>query len=410
MGRTFVSGNALIAQSGGPTVAINATLSGVVKGLREDTRIGKIFGAKNGVEGILAGRIEEIGSRLSTEDTLYALERTPAAVLGSCRIKMPPPEENKDIYDKIITLFREYDIRYFFLIGGNDSMDTASKIYDYSKSCDWDIRIIGVPKTIDNDLAFTDHTPGFGSAAKYIATTVQEIARDCAVYTVKAVTVIETMGRDAGWLTAAAGVPSLYGHPGADLLYMPEVPFDYDKFENDVRRIFKTKPNVVVVVPEALQDANGEYVSASTQSGAVDIFGHKYLAGTGRALEHFIRERIGCKFRAVELSIPQRCAGHCASKTDIDESVLIGRKSAQAALNGKTGVMTAFVRDPGSTYSVHIETVPLSQVANVIKQVPKNFLTADGGVKREILEYIAPLIEGELDIPTEHGLPKYITL
>ena len=281
-------GNAVVAQSGGPTAAINATLAGVIRGAIECDGIEKLYGARNGIEGVLARRFLDLSGM--TEDALCLLENTPAAALGSCRKKLPPDfdGDHRILYEEIFSVFREYDIRYFFYIGGNDSMDTVAKLSRFAAQEGYEIRIIGVPKTIDNDLMGTDHTPGFGSAAKYIATTMQEILRDTAVYTVKAVTIVEIMGRDAGWLTAAAALPSLYTDVAPDLVYLPEVPFDYDRFYEDIEKAFAHHPNVVVAVSEGVRTADGKYVGEGTQSGAADAFGHKYLAGTAKALEYAV--------------------------------------------------------------------------------------------------------------------------
>ena len=272
------------------------------------------------------------------------------------------------------------------------------------------MRVMGVPKTIDNDLAGTDHTPGYGSAAKYIATTMQEILRDTAVYTVKAVTIVEIMGRDAGWLTAAAALPSLYCNVTPDLVYLPEVAFDYDKFYEDVEKAFETHPNVVVAVSEGIRTAEGVYVGEGTQSGATDAFGHKYLSGTGKALEIAVKEKFGCKVRSIELNLPQRCASHLSSKTDLDESVAIGRSAARFATEGESGKMMVFNRTQTDPYQVSIESADISGIANAVRSVPREYINERGNnVTDECLSYIAPLVIGEPTLVFEGGLPKHFS-
>jgi 6-phosphofructokinase 1 len=402
--------NALIGQSGGPTAAINATLAGVVRGLRALPGCGEIYGAMNGIDGVIAGNIRDIGSRLRTEEELNALECTPSAALGSCRRKLPDVSDT-EFYGKIFDRFAEYGIGMFFLIGGNDSMDTVDKLSRFAASAGSPVRIIGVPKTIDNDLEITDHTPGYGSAAKFIATVCEEIAGDCAVYTTKACTIVEIMGRDAGWLTAAAALPRLYGQVCPDLVYLPEVSFDYDEFINSVLALFEIKPNIVVAVSEGIRDAEGRYVGEGSQSGVRDIFGHRYLAGTGKVLEETVRARIGCKVRSIELSLPQRCAGHCLSAADIRESVMIGKAAAGFAAAGRTGEFAVLKRVPGLDYAIVPDAVPVSLVANKIKKVDRAFINAAGNnVTDELLRLIAPMIEGEVAVPMRGGLPERFEL
>ena len=401
-------GNAIVGQSGGPTAAINATLAGVIRGAQESNVIGKIYGAKNGIEGVLDRRLIDL-SAMTAED-LSLLETTPAAALGSCRKKLPRDfeGENRKIFEDIIEIFKEYDIRYFFYIGGNDSMDTVLKLSQFTKEIGYEMRVMGVPKTIDNDLAGTDHTPGYGSAAKYIATTMQEILRDTAVYTVKAVTVVEIMGRDAGWLTASAALPSLYSDVAPDLVYLPEVPFNYDEFFEDLEKAFEKHPNVVVAVSEGIRLADGTYVGEGTQSGVTDAFGHKYLSGTGKALEIAIKEKFGCKVRSVELNLPQRCASHIASKTDLYESAAIGRHAVRYATFGESGKMMIFTRLEGDRYKVYVDSADIAGIANAVRKVPREYINERGNyVTEQCLSYIAPLIVGEPEIIFENGLPKH---
>ncbi len=403
-------GNAIVGQSGGPTAAINATLAGVIRGAFAAPEIETVYGAKNGIEGVLAKTLLNLNGMTDADLTL--LSHTPAAALGSCRKKLPKDfeGENKKIFDDILAVFKEYNIRYFFYIGGNDSMDTVAKLTRYTASAGYEMRVIGVPKTIDNDLAGTDHTPGFGSAAKYIATTMQEILRDTAVYTVKAVTIVEIMGRDAGWLTAAAGIPSLYTNVSPDLIYLPEVAFDYDKFFEDIEKAFEKHPNVVVAVSEGVRTADGTYVGEGTQSGATDAFGHKYLSGTGKALELAVKDKFGCKVRSIELNLPQRCASHIASKTDLDESVMIGKAAVEAAALGETGMMMTFVREDASAYKVSVAPSDIMKIANAVRSVPRHYINERGNfVTGECLSYIAPLIMGEPQELYEGGIPKHFS-
>lgn len=406
----MLKGNAIVGQSGGPTAAINATLAGVIKGAISNPAIDKIYGAYNGIVGILDGTICNLTDFFADEEKLTLLEDTPAAALGSCRKKLPPYEEDSKIYERIFDFFRKHDIRYFFYIGGNDSMDTVAKLNRYSDRFDWEMRVMGVPKTIDNDVPCTDHTPGYGSAAKYIATSMQEIIRDCSVYTVPAVTIVEIMGRDAGWLTAAAGLSRIVNGTAPDYIYLPERTFDIDSFFADVRAALEKKPTVVIAVSEGVRDKNGEYVGKSAQSGVVDAFGHAYLSGTGKALEMAVKKEIGCKTRSVELNILQRCASHIASATDIEEAVTIGSAAVGCAVNGVTGKMMVFNRKKGD-YSVECGFDDIDKIANLIKKVPDEFINESGNnVTDACLEYILPLISGERAQKYERGLPVHIDL
>ena len=410
--KEILFGNAIVGQSGGPTAAINATLSGVIKGALACPAIRKIYGAFNGIEGMLDGRFCELNEIFEKGDGLSLLENTPSAALGSCRKKLPALSDDKEnIYGSLLEFFRQHDIRYFFYIGGNDSMDTVHKLSEYVNGSGYEMRVMGVPKTIDCDLAGTDHTPGYGSAAKYIATTVQEILRDTAVYTVKAVTIIEIMGRDAGWLTAAAGLPALSCGVSPDLIYLPEAVFDYGKFTEDVEKALMKHPNVVVAVSEGIRTADGRYVGEGAQSGSTDVFGHKYLAGTGKALEMFVKERFGCKVRSIELNLPQRCASHIASETDIKESVRVGKAAVRMAFTGHTGEMAGFKRVSTKPYITRTAPFDISKVANAIRTVPEEFINKRGnGVTDKCLEYINPLIQGQVKIKYKNGLPVHFVI
>lgn len=407
MNITALQGNAVVGQSGGPTVAINATLAGILREFREESGI-RLFGMKNGMEGFLEERLTDLSARFADENELELLENTPAAALGSCRRKLPPVAENPGYYEKIFAIFRKYNIRYFFYIGGNDSMDTVAKLSEYSRTNDYEMRLIGVPKTIDNDLVGTDHTPGYGSAAKYIAVTVSEMIRDCAVYTKPAVTIVEIMGRDAGWLTAASAIGRVVNGVAPDLVYLPERCFSMEEFFADVRETLKKKPNVVVAVSEGLRFADGSYVGEGKQSGITDVFGHRYLAGTGKMLENAVKDEIGCKVRSVELNLPQRCAGHLASATDIEESVRVGRAAVAAAFDGKSRVMMTIDRVSSEPYRSEITFSDIAGIANRVRTVPIDFINARGNnVTDECCRYLLPLIQGERQPLYKDGLPVH---
>ena len=378
----------------------------------KNENIGKIYGMKNGIEGLLRDDLLVLNDYFNERADFERLKRTPAAALGSCRKKLPKESDSgyKETFERIIEMFEKYDIRYFFYIGGNDSMDTVAKLSKYTAECGYDIRVIGVPKTIDNDLLGTDHTPGFGSAAKYISVTMQEMLRDTAVYTVKAVTVVEIMGRDAGWLTASSAIGRLLGLPYPDLVYLPERAFNMDEFFEDISAAMEKKPNIVVAVSEGLQFADGTYVGESTQGGATDAFGHKYLAGTGKALELAIKAKLGCKVRSVELNLPQRCAAHIASKCDIDESFGVGNAAVSAAVQGATREMMVILRDSdsGEDYSSVFGHMDIDLIANKSKYVPKHFINERGNhVTDECLRYILPLVKGECYPEYKDGLPVF---
>ncbi len=407
----FLKGNAVVGQSGGPTAAINATLAGVLEGFRDaaggDDKF-SVFGMRNGIEGFMRDELIDLTPLAREDARLRDLAATPAAALGSCRKKLPEPERDGSMYEAIFDVIKRHGIRYFFYIGGNDSMDTVMKLSDYSKKVGYQLNVIGIPKTIDNDLEATDHTPGFGSAAKYVATVVKEIIRDTAVYTTKAVTVIEIMGRDAGWLTAASSLTRLSGGDMADMTYLPERVFDPEKFIAKVRERLEVHPNVVVCVSEGVRLPDGRYVGAS--GGASDVFGHTQLSGAGAVISHMVKKEIGCKTRSVELSLTQRCAGHMLSGTDIAEAVEIGRAAVFEALRGGSGRMMVFVRNPGE-YSVSIESRDIHNIANAVKHVPDGFINDDGdGVTDECLEYLAPLIIGEMLPVYDCGLPRHVLL
>jgi len=407
-----LKGNAVVGQSGGPTAAINATLSGVIRGTKKASGIiGTLYGMRNGVEGLMKEDLVDLSAFFNTEEKYSLLEHTPAAALGSCRKKLPKAGEDDAFYEQMIAIFQKYDIRYFFYIGGNDSMDTVSKLSAYTQKCGYEMMIMGVPKTIDNDLVGTDHTPGFGSAAKYIAVTVQEIIRDCAVYRIPAVTIVEIMGRDAGWLTAASAIGRVVNGIEPDLVYLPEREFDLNRFFADVRAALEKHPNVVVAVSEGIRYADGHYVGEGTQTGVKDAFGHAYLAGTGKALELAVKAEIGCKVRSIELNLPQRCAAHLASATDLWESVQIGASAVLSATAGVTGAMMTATRVSDDPYKIEIGHSDVSKIANQIRFVDDDFINEQGNhVTDACCRYLLPLIQGEVTPAYENGLPKHLIL
>ncbi|MFV0314972.1 MAG: 6-phosphofructokinase [Anaerotignum sp.] len=404
--------NLLVAQSGGPSAAINATLCGVVEKGISDRNIGKVYGARNGIVGILADRIIELNPLLSDPSSLQLLCQTPSSALGSCRMKLSDWEEDVLEYEKIISLFRKYNIGYFIYIGGNDSMDTVDKLATYCKRNKIDdISIIGAPKTIDNDLMETDHCPGFGSAAKYIATTFSEIACDCNVYALPAVTIVEVMGRDAGWLTASSALARVNGASAPDLIYLCERAFSVEQFLKDVREKLEQKHTVIIAVSEGIKDEEGRYITESLQGKACDAFGHKILAGAARFLEEIVREEIGCKVRSVELNLMQRCASHVASEADIYESRLLGAAAADYAISGETGKMAAIRRISTEPYRFEIDFVEINKIANKVKEVPLAWINAEGNdVTQDMIDYLLPLIQGELPCTYKNGVPVHLRL
>lgn len=393
--------NIAVAQSGGPTCAINASLVGVFEQALKTPEIDAVFGSINGIEGIINDNLIDLKTYINTNDDIELLKQTPSTALGSCRYKLPDVTKDEAVYAKIMDCFKRHDIQAFFYIGGNDSMDTVDKLSAYAAAHGIDIRIVGVPKTIDNDLCVTDHTPGFGSAAKYVATTVQEIMCDSRVYSIQSVTIIEVMGRHAGWLTASTCVLRANGEIAPHLIYLPEGDFDAERFLADVRREMAKHKAVIVAVSEGIQlpDDDAECI--------VDNFGHKYLSGIGKQLENLVRARIGCKVRSIELNVMQRCSSHVCSKTDIDESVAIGAAGVRAALGGETGVMMAFKRISDMPYVSEIVSVPVSEVANAEKPFPKEWITPDGtNVNEQACRYFLPLIQGDITIKKTNGIPR----
>lgn len=404
--------NLLVAQSGGPTVAINATLVGVLQGAQTSIKVDKIYGAVNGVLGILNENLVDLRKAIKNTNDMELLCQTPASALGSCRFKLDDIEKNEEQYEKIVSVFHKYHIKYFIYIGGNDSMDTVYKLSEYCriKGIE-DIKIMGAPKTIDNDLVGIDHCPGFGSSAKYIATTFSELERDISVYDMPSVTIVEVMGRNVGWLTAASALARLNGGNGPSLIYLCETVFDNEKFIEDVKCKLKLNGSIIVAVSEGVKDAEGNYVSDQMQSGAVDVFGHKYIAGAGRVLENLVREKIGCKVRSVELNLMQRSAAHIASATDLNESKMLGMKAFQCVTDGISGQMASIKRKNSDPYDVEFISVPVENIANNEKKIPVELISSTGNdVTDEMIKYLAPLICGEANIKYKNGIPKHLIL
>ena len=401
--------NVIIGQSGGPTAVINSSLAGVYKAacsLGAD----KVYGMKYGIEGLLKEELVELNVLLDDRLSIELLKRTPSSYLGSCRYKLPEPEADSTPYVKLFTLFDKYDICAVFYIGGNDSMDTIAKLSRYGAQVGSAVRFIGVPKTIDNDLCLTDHTPGYGSAAKYIATILKEVIRDSSVYDIRSVTVAEIMGRHAGWLAGAAALATAYG-AGPDLVYLPEVDFDMDKFLADVDRIYKEKGNCMVAVSEGIHYADGTFVSEAKTS-ATDGFGHAQLGGLAAHLASVVKEKTGAKVRGIELSLLQRCGAHLASETDIEESVMSGKAAVENAVAGITDKMVGFqcTRDNGK-YVCKTELLNLTDVANTEKKVPLEWINKEhNGVEQPFIDYVLPLIQGEPNLPKVDSLPRFAKL
>lgn len=400
-----LKGRCVFAQSGGPTTVINASIAGGLLEALENESVTGVLCAHHGIKGVLDEDFFDIS--LEDKAELEALKHTPASAFGSVRYKLKNPAEDDTDYRRILEVFKKYDVRYFFYNGGNDSMDTCDKISKYMQKSGYDVNVIGIPKTIDNDLCGTDHCPGYGSAAKYIANSIMEINRDASIYPSPLVVVVEIMGRNAGWLTAASKLASVNGF-GADLIYLPETPFSYEKFLSDVKTVVDAKKYCVVAVSEGIRFENGKYVGEDQSS--TDVFGHSQLGGVCSILKAKAKS-LGLKCKAVELNILQRCAAHCASDTDIEESFNAGRQAVIKAVNGETDKMIAFRRKPGETYEIEYVAEPLSSAANAEKQIPAEWITADGtNLTDDFVAYALPLIAGEPNRRLKNGLPEYAKL
>ena len=399
--------NCMVAQSGGPTVAINASLAGVIDGVMGSGKYATCYGSINGILGILNENYLNLTEMIDDEEKLERLKVTPAMYLGSCRHKLPNYKDDDSPYVFIFNQFAKLNIKAFFYIGGNDSMDTVLKLSDYAAKINSDIRIIGIPKTIDNDLCVIDHTPGFGSAAKYIASTMLEVAHDTFIYAVKSVTIVEIMGRDAGWLTASSALARNEYNTAPHLIYLPEVAFDKEQFLNDIREKLKTLNNVIVAVSEGIRDENGDYITAS--KAVADQFGHQQLSGAGKALEFLVKENIGVKVRSVEVNVLQRCAAHMASATDLNESFTLGNKAVSLAGEGITASMVTLERVSNTPYEVRYDHASIAGIANEAKSIPREWINETGNdITPALYEYLKPLIQGEVSISYKDGIPVYM--
>ena len=402
-----LKGAMIIGQSGGPTSVINASAYGAIKAGLDSDAITAVYGAANGIVGVLNDQLYVMEKEDPEEMEL--LKYTPSSALGSCRYKIADPDVDDTDYKRILEIFKKYNVRYFFYNGGNDSMDTCNKVSKYMKKVGYDCRVMGIPKTIDNDLFGTDHCPGFASAAKYIATSIAEVYQDSHVYDKGQVTIIEIMGRHAGWLAGAASLASVAGYP-ADLVYLPEVDFNMDEFLEDVSAIWEKNHNVIVAVSEGIHYADGSFVSEAKTS-ATDGFGHAQLGGLAAMLAETVKNKLNVKVRGIELSLLQRCAAHCASQTDIDESFLAGQTAVNAAVAGETDKMVAFKVTREGGYQCETELLNLSDVANYEKKVPVEWINERGNqVSEEYIKYALPLIQGETQMKKENGLPRFAKL
>ena len=400
--------NVIVGKSGGPTAVINASLYGVVyEALMQKEQIGTVYGMINGIEGFLADTIMDMNS-VEQSGELELIKTTPGSFLGSCRYKLPEDLKD-DVYPLLFKKFEEYSIGYFFYIGGNDSMDTVSKLSRYAAISGSEICFIGIPKTIDNDLVLTDHTPGFGSAAKYVASTVREIAIDASVYdNKKSVTIVEIMGRHAGWLTAASVLARKFENDNPVLIYLPESAFNTDTFIEDVKKALEHTSNLVVCVSEGINDGNGTFICELASDVGVDTFGHKMLTGSGKYLENLVKEKLGVKVRSIELNVNQRCSSSMISATDQEEAIQAGISGVHFALDGITGKMIAFHRTEGADYSINYVPEDVNLICNQEKTVPPEWITGNGSdIGQAFIDYALPLIQGIVNVPEENRLPKF---
>lgn len=404
-----LKGNLMFGQSGGPTSVINASAAGVfLEALKHSDVIEKVFGAAHGIVGILNEDFYDINQEDPAE--LELLKYTPSSALGSVRYKMADPAKDETDYRRLLEVFRKYNIRYFFYNGGNDSMDTCNKISKFMQKSGWEIRCMGVPKTIDNDLFGTDHCPGFASAAKYLATSTMEVFLDATVYNNTQITILEVMGRNAGWLTAATALANMKGL-GPDLIYLPEIPVDLEQIRQDIAKVFEEKGKVIVAISEGVKTTDGKFLPELSGEVAVDAFGHKQMGGTGEVLATFLKDNFDTKIRTIEFSLLQRCAAHLASSNDIDEAFEAGAMAVRKAVEGMTDHMIGFQRAEGSKYKVEYITIPLDKVANTERKVPREWINEAGNqINEHFYEYALPLIQGEPARPLEDSLPRFAKL
>lgn len=406
-----MKGNVIVGQSGGPTAVINSSLAGVYK-TAKDRGARKVYGMLHGIQGLLEEKYVDLSEHIKSDLDIDLLKRTPSAYLGSCRYKLPEIKGNTDFYDRIFEILDKLEIEYFFYIGGNDSMDTIKKLSDYAILNGSTIKFMGVPKTIDNDLAVTDHTPGYGSAAKYIASITKEVIRDGLVYGTKSVTILEIMGRNAGWLTGAAALAKGEDCEGPDMIFLPEIPFDVDEFMKKIEQLQKEKSSVVVAVSEGVKVADGRYVCELTDNiDYVDAFGHRQLTGTARYLAERISREVGCKTRAIEFNSLQRCASHIVGRVDITEAFQVGGAAVKAAFEGETAKMIILKRISDDPYLCVTDLYDVHKIANVEKKVPREWINEAGDyVIPEFVNYVRPLIQAELTPMMVDGLPRHLRL
>ena len=406
-----MNGNVIVGQSGGPTSVINSSLVGVFQGAKR-AGCGKIYGMRNGLEGLLQERYVELNDCIKNDLDIEILKRTPSSFLGTCRYKLPHYEKDSAVYEKLFAILKKLDIKHFFYIGGNDSMDTIKKLAEYASKINSDITFMGVPKTIDNDLDKTDHTPGYGSAAKYVASAMKEIILDTDTYTTDSITIVEIMGRNAGWLTASAALARTEDCTGPDLIYLPETPFSYDKFVSDILEVKKHKSSAIIALSEGIRNADGQYICETQKDDMkLDVFGHKMLGETSLFLSDMVGKDTGMKSRGIVFSTLQRCASHIVSRRDITEAYDEGATAVAAALAGETGKMVIFKRISNEPYKVFTETHDIGDIANVEKTVPKEWITQNGTyVSQEFIDYARPLIIGELTPFMVDGLPRHLTI
>jgi len=401
----ILKGACILGQSGGPTSVINSSAAGVFLEALKQENITEVYAGAHGIKGILEENFYDI--RKEDVKELELLKNTPSSMIGSVRYKLKPLEKDPTDYQRLLEVFKKYNIRYFFYNGGNDSMDTCNKISKFFKSSGYDCICIGVPKTIDNDLFGTDHCPGYASAAKYVATSLMELYHDATVYDTKMVTIVEVMGRNAGWLTAAASLATYKGQ-GPDLIYLPEIAFDIKKFTEDIKAVVAKKGKCIVVVSEGIKDKNGKYIPEAVMELKKDSFGHAQLGGTASVLAGKVQDEIGCKVRAIEFSLLQRCAAHLASKIDVEEAYQAGVEAVKAACRGETDKMVVFERAPGKEYKCLYKLQPLELAANTEKTLPLEWINDERtGMKQEFIDYLLPLIQGDCKAPLEDGLPRF---
>lgn len=403
--------NCFIGQSGGPTAAINASLAGIIAECVDTKQFDHVYGMINGIKGLLENKYMDLLKIFENEEDIENLKHSPAMYLGSCRYKLPTYQDDPQTYEFLFHTFEKLNITDFYYIGGNDSMDTVAKLSAYALKINSSIRFIGIPKTIDNDLMGTDHTPGFGSAAKYVATSMLEIAYDSSIYKLNSVTIVEIMGRNAGWLTAASALATNEYFEVPDLIYLPEVPFIKENFLNDIREVFKRKRSIIIAVSEGIKNPDGQFLDSDSKYAKRDAFGHILHSGTGKVLETMVYQEFKCKVRSIELNVLQRCAMHIASQVDLDESFEIGRYAVKTSMGGETGVMMVFHRINDKPYVVECDFKDVSEIANLEQRIPVEWINKEHNfITQKLYDYLYPLIQGEVSLQYKNGIPQYIDI